>query len=99
MSKKRGTIPTIIKQTSPEDFEIGLDQNKLLSNHKLSLLHNDERIQILQESCKRVQNLQESGKNLKRYQSRQKINQGTNVFENIFEANFRLLNKFQNRIQ
>ena len=109
----------------------------------------DERIQILQESCKMIQNLQDSCKNLARYQSRpknksgyncfrkhlwskflfteqvtkpnsmkkklariqnlarilqdinqgQKINLGTIVLGNIFEASFCLLNKLRSPIQ
>ena len=47
----------------------------------------DKWIQILQESCRMIQNSQDCSNNLVTYQSRQK-NQGTNVLEDIFEANF-----------
>ena len=59
----------------------------------------DERIQILQESCKMIQNLQDSCKNLARYQLRQKINRGTNVLGKIIKTNYCLSNKLQNLIQ
>ena len=44
------------------------------------LYPSDERIQILQESCKMIQNFQDSCKNLARYQSRQKNKSGYKCF-------------------
>ena len=48
-------------------------------NH-LHCFPSDERIQILQESCKMIQNLQDSCKNLARYQSRPKNKSGYKCF-------------------
>ena len=47
---------------------------------KIANSPSDERIQILQESCKMIQNFQDSCKNLARYQSRQKNKSGYKCF-------------------
>ena len=58
------------------------DQPDMTIQKKGSILPSDERIQILQESCKMIQNLQDSCKNLAsfEYQSRQKNKSGCKCF-------------------
>ena len=64
----------------------------LLSLKSISYEHNfipgDERIQILQESCKMIQNLQDSCKNLARYQSRPKNKTGYKCFRKHLWSKF-----------
>ena len=52
------------------------------------IVPSDERIQILQESCKMIQNLQDSCKNLARYQSRPKNKSGYKCFRKHLWSKF-----------